>query len=93
VKNESRTPREPLSPLDEYLAVQHVLRQVRLMERFFNDFVDENPVLRPHLPEMHCAYMDMLNDQLAPYAMTLALAIAELEDAYPEIDRPETPRP
>jgi hypothetical protein len=86
-----RAPLDPLSPLDEYLAVQHVLRQVRLMERFFNDFVDESPMLRAHLPEMHCAYMDMLNEQLAPYAMTLALAIAELEDAYPEIERPTLP--
>ncbi|HEY2094126.1 MAG TPA: hypothetical protein VGJ81_19825 [Thermoanaerobaculia bacterium] len=87
-----RTPLDPLSPLDEYLAVQHVLRQARLMERFFEDFVDENPMLRPHLPEMHCAYMDMLNEQLAPYALILALAITELEDAYPEIERPGTPR-
>jgi hypothetical protein len=33
--------------------------------------------------------MDMLNEELAPYALTLALAVVELEDAYPEITRPE----
>jgi hypothetical protein len=89
MKNSIRTPREALAPLDEYLAVQHILRQARLMKRFFEDVVDEKPVLRPHLPELHCAYMDLLNEQLAPYALTLAVAVVELEDAYPEITRPE----
>jgi hypothetical protein len=37
--------------------------------------------------------MDMLNEQLAPYALTLALAITELEDAYPEIERAGAPKP
>lgn len=34
---------------------------------------------------MHCAYMDILSKKLATHALALALAIAELEDAFPEI--------
>ena len=56
-------------------AVENILRHVRLMRRFFNDVVDENPKTRVFLPELHCAYMDMLNEDFAPHALSLALGL------------------
>jgi len=73
------------SPLDEYVIVQPLLLHIRIMNRFFTEVVDENPEFRRHLPELHGAYMGILNEELAPHALTFALAVAELEDAFPEI--------
>jgi len=56
------------------------------MRRFFDEVVEGNPELRTHYSGLHCAYMDILNEELAPHALALALAIVQLEDAYPEID-------
>ena len=82
-----RVPLPPLAPLDEYHEVQHAIRHIRVMERFFREVVDENPTYRDHYAALHVAYMRVLNDELAPIAVTLALAVSNLEDAYPEIDR------
>lgn len=60
---------------DEPEAIQNILRHVRLMRRFFNDVVDEDPKTRVFLPELHCAYMDMLNEEFAPNALSLALGL------------------
>jgi hypothetical protein len=60
---------------DEPEAIENILRHVRLMRRFFNDVVDENPKTRVFLPELHCAYMDMLNEDFAPHALSLALGV------------------
>jgi hypothetical protein len=54
------------------------------MQRFFDEVVDEEPYRQFH-PELHGAFMRILNEELAPHALTLALAITELEDAFPEI--------
>jgi hypothetical protein len=70
--------------LDDYLKARPLLRHVRVMERVMR-WVDDDPKMRPFLPAMHCAYMDILNEELAPHALTLALSIAQLEDAFPEI--------
>jgi hypothetical protein len=84
---------KPLSPLDEYIDVQPALHMVRIMNRFFAEVVDEPP-FRQYLSDLHVAYMEILNEELAPYALDLALAITELEDAYPMIDRsPDSPLP
>ena len=48
-------------------------------------WVDEDPKTREFFADLHCAYMDILNEELAPNALTLALAITELEEAFPEI--------
>lgn len=64
---------------DEPEAIGNILRHVRLMRRFFNDVVDEDPKTRAFLPELHCAYMDMLNEEFAPPALDLALALAAWE--------------
>ena len=64
---------------DEPEAIRNILRHIRLMRRFFNDVVDEDPEKRAFLPEMHCAYMDMLNEEFAPHALDLALALAAWE--------------
>ena len=86
-KNETRELYEaPGPPLDDYVEVQPALHMVRIMRRFFGEVVDVEP-FRRHLPELHVAYMEILNEELAPYALNLALAITELEDAYPEIER------
>jgi len=60
---------------DEPEAIQNILRHVRLMRRFFNDVVDEDPKTRAFLPELHCAYMDMLNEEFAANALSLALGL------------------
>jgi len=88
------TPGDPKrKPLDEYVEVQPLLRQVRVMQRFVDEVVDEPPY-RQHLPELHGGFMDILKEELAPHALTLALAITELEDVYPEIVlRPDEERP
>ncbi|HXH41112.1 MAG TPA: hypothetical protein VNN08_20965 [Thermoanaerobaculia bacterium] len=77
-------PKRKRMPLDDYIDVQPALHMVRIMRRFFEEIVDEPP-FRAHLPELHVAYMEILNEELASYALNLALAITELEDAYPEI--------
>ena len=74
----------PPAPLDEYAAVQPLLRHVRIMERVMA-FVDRNPQMRTFHAELHREYMDILQKEFAPHALMLALAITELEDAFPEI--------
>jgi hypothetical protein len=72
-------------PLDAYVDVQPLLRHIRVMWRFFEEVIDENPEYRKHFSELYGAYTDILNEELAPHALTLALALTELEDAYPVI--------
>lgn len=74
------------SPLGDYIEVQPALHMVRIMNRFFDEVVDE-PTFRAHFPELRVAYDEILNEELASYALNLALAITELQDAYPEIGR------
>ncbi len=88
---EPRKTEKPLSPLDEYIEVQPLLLHIRVMHRFLDEVVDVEPYRDFHAA-LHCAYMSILNEELAPHALVLALAITELEDAYPEIDRrPQSP--
>jgi len=70
--------------LDEYLEIQPAIRMVRIMYRFFDEVVDLPPYRSIHT-SLLTAYEKILNEELAPYALNLASAIAELEDAYPEI--------
>jgi hypothetical protein len=90
---EPRTTQKPLSPLDEYIEVQPLLRQIRVMQRFLDEVVDAEPYRQFH-PDLHQEFMRILNEEFAPHALVLALAVTELEDAYPEIDRsPDSPLP
>lgn len=66
----------------QYRKVQPLLRHVRVMERFFRE-VGDHPNYGQDYSELHGAYMKILNDELAPHA--LALAICELQDAQGEI--------
>jgi len=75
--------------LEEYDEVQPLLRHVRIMQRFFDEVVDENPEFRKHYSDLHRAYLDILAEELAPHALSLALAVTELEDTYPDIKRRE----
>lgn len=89
-----RVTQRPLTPQDAYVESRPLLRHIRIMKRFFEEVIDENPEYREHYSELHCAYMDILNQELAPHALTLAFAVTELEDGYPEIDRkPKVPMP
>ena len=74
------------APVDDYIGVKSLLRHVRVMERVM-EWIDENEKMRPFYVEIHCAYMDVLQEELAPHALTLALALAQLENAHPEIVR------
>jgi hypothetical protein len=89
IRTTSRARRGP--PLADYIEAQPAIHMVRVMERFFAEIVD-TPPFRDHLPELHVAYMEILNEELSSYALTLALAIAELEDAFPDIEAPSTGR-
>jgi hypothetical protein len=70
--------------MDDYFDARPLLRHIRVMEQVI-DWVDEDPKTRAFLPDLHSVYMDILNKELAPHALTLALAITELERAFPEI--------
>lgn len=72
------------APLDKYLEARPLLRHVRVMHEVM-DVVDGDPKTRTLHAHLYRAFMDILNKELAPYALTLALAITEVEDAFPEI--------
>lgn len=74
----------PPVPVDDYFEARPLLRHVRVMERVM-EWVDEDPKTREFHADLHSAYMDILNEELGPHALTLALAITELEEAFPEI--------
>ena len=73
------------APLDDYVAAQPLLAHVRIMQRFFDEVVDAEPGTRHFYADLHVAYMNILNEELAPHALTFALAITQLEDAYPAV--------
>jgi hypothetical protein len=77
-----RAPHPP--PVDDYVSVQQLIRQVRVMERIM-EWVDAQPEMRKFYCELHIEIMHILGEEFAPHAMTLALTIAQLENAYPEI--------
>jgi hypothetical protein len=58
--------------------VPHVLARVRAFERFFQLHVDGK---YPEVyVELYSAALDMLSEDLAPYALDLALSLIALED-------------
>lgn len=81
---DSRKGQLPPVPIDDYFEARPLLRHVRVMERVM-DWADEDPKTREFHAEMHCAYMNILSKELASHALTFALAITELEEAFPEI--------
>jgi hypothetical protein len=76
------------TPVEDYAKVRPLLRHVRIMNRVM-DFIDEDPQMRRFHPELYDAYMAVLQEEFAPHALVLALALTELEDAYPEIVPPD----
>ena len=76
---------QPESYQYQYRKVQPLLRHVRVMQRFFREVVGEHPNYRQDYSELHGAYMKILNEELAPHALALALAITELQHAQREI--------
>jgi hypothetical protein len=77
----------PLAALDEYRDVAYLLREVRIMQAFFTEVVSRDPKLNKHYDALYIPYREILQREFAPHAYTLALAIVELENAYPEILR------
>ena len=78
----------PAVPVDDYIEARPLLRHVRVMERVM-EWVDDDPRTRVFFHDLHGAYRDILAEEFAPHALTFALALAELENAYPEIVPPE----
>ena len=74
----------PPLPVDDYFKARPLLRHIRVM-KLVMDWIDKDPKTRAFFAELHCAYMDILNKELSAHALTFALAITELEDAFPEI--------
>ncbi len=70
---EPRTTQEALSPLDEYIEVQPLLRHIRVMHRFFDEVVDAEPYREFHA-DLQSEFMRILNEEFAPYVLVLALA-------------------
>jgi hypothetical protein len=60
--------------------VPHVLARLRFMERFFNEVVDEDAVARDRYIDLYGQCMDLLEKELQPYALPLALSLIALED-------------
>jgi hypothetical protein len=82
--SKKRHPKAILTPIGEYIEVQPALHMIRIMNRFFGEVVD-CPAFSPFMQELRVGYMEILNEELSSYALDLALAIVELEVAYPEI--------
>jgi len=82
-RDEGATDKESNS-MDYYNEARSLLRHVRIMNRFFDEVVAEPPY-RQFRIDLYDAFLKILNEELAPHALTLALAITELEDAFPEI--------
>jgi hypothetical protein len=82
----ARSEQPPLSPLDDYEACEPIIRHVRVMGKLM-DKVERHPELGPHYAELHGLFMNVLSDEFQPFGLMLALAVSQLEDAYPEIIR------
>lgn len=65
--------------------VAQVLRQVRLMNRFF-EAIDVEPY-RVHHAALHCTYMELLEPEIAQHALELAQAVIEWEESQREGER------
>jgi hypothetical protein len=83
--------RPPAVPIEDYFESRPLLRHIRIMERFLEEVIEANPKFRDHYAELHLAYLDILEEEFRPHALMLALAVAELELAYPEIERAKPP--
>ena len=58
--------------------IPHVLARVRAFERFFGEHVDGKH--SDVYDELYSAALDLLSNDLAPYALDLALSLIALED-------------
>ena len=76
--------KEPTGPVDIYFNTRPLLRHVRIMNRVM-DWVDNDPRAREFYVDLYSLYSEILQEEFAPDALMLALAVAELEDAFPAI--------
>lgn len=84
ISKSERREQPPLGAIDQYEEMQPILLHVRVMERVM-DAVDDDPEMRPFHATLHCLYMDIVNEVIGEHALELALALIQLEEAYPEI--------
>lgn len=81
--------RQPaLGAIDQYEEMEPILRHVRVMEAVMTA-VQDHPKMRDFYSELYGVYMGILNREIAEHALELALALKQLEAAYPEIGKPE----
>ncbi len=57
-----------------------ILRAVRLMDRVFAEARQEESAPQAYLDRLQLRYMDLLNEELAPFALDLARALVDVED-------------
>jgi hypothetical protein len=80
-------PLDPIAPQTEYQHmpdyyanhdIPHVLARIRAGDRFFGDVVDGHP--SNTYTDFYAAHLEMLERELQPYALYLALSLIALED-------------
>ena len=72
--------------------IPHVLALIRFIDRFFNNVIDEDEIARTRYRELYDACMDLLERDLAPYALDLAITLINLEDQFRKTAaRPQPP--
>lgn len=74
----------PTTPINRYIEARPLLLHLRVMDRFFDEVVDHEPY-REHYAALMVAFADILNEELAPFAFALAVAVQQLEEACPEV--------
>jgi hypothetical protein len=84
----TKAPPRPMQETDdEGLATARLC--IRVMERFL-DAVDDNPKTRPAYIDLIDLYMDVLQDELAPFAFDLAYELFSENDEVAKRRREET---
>jgi hypothetical protein len=90
---EQSRPLNPIAPQVEYEAmpkyyastdIPHVLARIRAGQRFFDEIVDGHP--SGTYTDFFDAHLMMLEQDLQPYALNLALSLIALEDHVEELE-------
>ena len=61
--------------------IVHALAHIRVMRRFFDSVEEAKVVPEASIDALRVVYEDVLADVLEPYAVDLALSLADLEDS------------
>jgi hypothetical protein len=74
----------PAVPVDHYFQVRPLVRHIHIMSQVMQ-WVDANPEAREFYADLYRFYTQILQEEFAPHAWLLALAVSQLEEAFPEI--------